>query len=86
MADQRPKFVGVVSLVAKEVLNAFKLIQEFGCCGDVVDIARSKQKAERTADYIGEGVDFGGVSAARRADLLCLSPPFAPNAERWTLM
>ena len=38
--------------------------QKFGRRGNVVDVAGSEQQAERTADYIGEDVDFGGVSAA----------------------
>jgi hypothetical protein len=64
-------------------LSAFELSQKFGRCGGVVDVAGSEQEAERAADYIGEGVDFGGVSAARRADLLRLGPPFC--AERRAL-
>jgi len=86
VSDQRAQAVGVVSLVAEEIFSTFELSQQFGRCGDVMDIAGSEQKAKRTADYIGEGVDFGGVPAAREADLLFFGPPFPPNAERWALM
>jgi hypothetical protein len=51
-----------------------------------MDIAWREQKAERAADYIGEGVDFGGFAPTRAADLLFFLPPFPPNAERWTLI
>jgi hypothetical protein len=47
-----------------------------------MDIAWREQKAERAADYIGEGVDFGRFAPTRAADLLFFLPPFPPNAER----
>ena len=67
-------------------MGAFELIQQFGGCFDVMDIAGREQKAERAADYIGEGMDFGRITPAREADLLFFLPPFPPNAERWTLI
>jgi hypothetical protein len=85
-ADQRPQMVGVVSFIAEDILRACELIQQFGSGFDVMDIAGREQKAERSADYIGEGMDFGGVAPTREADLLFFLPPFPPNAERWTLI
>ena len=35
---------------------------------------------------VGQGVDLGRAPAARAADGLAVVPPFAPAAERWTLM
>jgi len=83
LADQRPQGVRVIALVAENVAGALELGEQFGCGGDVVDVARGEQELERAADHVGQGVDFGCVSAAREADLLRLSPFFPPNAERW---
>ena len=44
------------------------------------------RKATRTADIIGQRVDFGRLPAARAADGVVEGPPFAPAAERWALM
>jgi hypothetical protein len=65
LADQRPRVIGVISLVTEEVLSAFEMSEKFGRRGDVVDVAGSEQEAEWATDYIGEGVNFRGISAAR---------------------
>jgi hypothetical protein len=87
LADQRPQFVGVIPFIAEDIFGAFELIQKVGGCFDVMDIAWREQKAERAADYIGEGMNFGRVAPTRAPDLLFFLPVgVPPNAERWTLI
>lgn len=52
----------------------------------VMTLARKKDEAHQVAQRINERDDLGGQAAARFADRLILSPPFAPVACRWTLM
>lgn len=49
-------------------------------------VARSNQEGKRTADIVGQRVDFGGLAATRAADRVVEGPPFAPAAERCALM
>jgi hypothetical protein len=86
LSDHPPEFVGVVPFISEDIFGAFELIQQFGGCFDVMDIAWREQKAERAADYICEGMDFRRVAPTRAPDLLFFLPPFPPNAERWTLI
>ena len=44
----------------------------------VVALAREQDEARHTAQRIDESDDLGGQPAARPADGLILSPPFAP--------
>src|ERR1043166_8068087 len=52
----------------------------------VVTLAGKKNEADQVAQRICERHDFRGQAAARAADGLIESPPFAPVACRWTLM
>ena len=53
---------------------------------DVVAIARQKHEADQIAQCIDDRRDLRGRSAARFADGLFLSPPFAPVPCWWTRM
>jgi len=50
--------------------------------GAVGDLAAGQQEGDRTAEAIGQGVDFGGPPAARAADGLREFPPLPPEAQR----
>lgn len=51
----------------------------------VVALAGQENEAGQVAQRIDQGDDLGGQPTARFADGLILSPPFAPQAWRWTL-
>ena len=51
----------------------------------VVALAGKKDEAGQVAQRVNERNDLGRQAAARFADRLILSPPFAPAACRWTL-
>src|SRR5579871_264087 len=51
----------------------------------VVTVAWKKNEADQVAQSVDEHQGFGGQAAARSADGLILSPPFAPEPCRWTL-
>ncbi len=48
----------------------------------VGDLTAGEHEGERTKLCIGQGVDFGGASAARAIDGLIFLPPLPPLAER----
>jgi len=73
--------IGVEGGIAQHPLSRQAVDQSFGL-GDVVALACSQDKAHRQAEPAHRQVDFAGQAAARTADRLILSPPFAP-AECW---
>jgi len=68
---------GVKSLVADQC-QAIDAGHESVETGDVVPLAWQKHEADQIAECINEHCDFRGQAAARFADGLILSPPFAP--------
>ena len=77
--------VGVVALVGEDVAGPVGAGEQGRRDGDIGDVARREDQREGAADDVGEGVDLGGLAAARGADRLRLRPPFPPKAERWAL-
>lgn len=74
--------VGVIALVTVQDFGGRDGVEQ-GIGGDAVgDLAAGQQERNRAAETIGQGVDFGGPSAARAADCLGLLPPFPPAAQR----
>jgi hypothetical protein len=53
---------------------------------DVVTLTRQQHEANQVAERIDERRNFGGQTAARFADSLIASPPFAPVPCWWTRM
>jgi len=49
-------------------------------------VAGRDQQDARASRGVGQSVDLAGAATARGADALEEGPPFAPAAERWTLM
>lgn len=54
--------------------------------GQIMNVARRKRESDRPAEVVGQGVDFRRAPAARGANCMMMSPPFAPAAERCALM
>ncbi|MDF2811205.1 MAG: hypothetical protein K0S56_2236, partial [Microvirga sp.] len=53
---------------------------------EVMGVSRRQDECDGPAPIIAQRVDFGRPPAARGANGMMTSPPFAPAAERWTLM
>jgi hypothetical protein len=77
---------GIVSSIGQQTAWIADHADQTACADQVVGVARGNQEGERTADVVGQRVDFGGLPAARAADCIVEGPPFAPAAERWALM
>ena len=76
---------GVVDSISQQTTRTADQADQTSCTDQVVGVARSNQEGKRTADIVGQRVDFGGLPAARAADRIVEAPPFAPAAERWAL-
>lgn len=50
--------IGVITLVGDDGFG-FKSLDEIMCFGDVVALARPEQQADRIAERVGRGMDFG---------------------------
>ena len=59
--------------------------QRLGTC-EVMGVAGRQGEGDGAAPIIAQRVDFGRAPAARGANGVMTSPPFAPAAERWALM
>ena len=77
---------GIVGPVGEEPPWRGDVGQELRRGGDIGDIAGGQQEGDRPSQGIGQGVDLGRAPAARAADGVTESPPFAPAAERCALM
>ena len=77
---------GIVGPVADEPPWRAYEGQELRRGGDVGDIAGGQQEGDRPSRRIGQGVDLRRAPAARAADGVAESPPFAPAAERCALI
>lgn len=76
------KAVGIVALVGDETAEARGLGgQQFGGA-DVGDVACGQRERDGTAEEVADGVNLGGLAAAREPDGLRLGPPLPPCAER----
>ena len=74
--------IGVVALVAvQDFSRAHPVEQDVGRYA-IGDLAAGQQERDRTAEAIGQGVDFRRPSATRAADRLGKFPPLPPEAQR----
>lgn len=74
--------VAVVALVAIEDIGRGHLVEQ-RVGGDAIrHLAAGQQERDRTAEMVGECVDFRGPPAARTTDRLSDLPPFPPEALR----
>ncbi len=83
--DFPPHRVAVVSLVAVQDGGFRQLVEQGVGRGTVGDLAAGQHKGDRTAEIVGQCVDFGCASASRSADRLVELPPFPPEALRCAL-
>jgi hypothetical protein len=51
----------------------------------VSGIAAGRHEGEGATDYVGKGMDLGGLAAPRRPDRLIFRPPLPPWAQRCAL-
>src|ERR671928_1592594 len=77
--EVRPEPVGVEGLVAEQGAEGDALDRR-PHADAVVPLAGQQDEAHQAAERIDQGDDLGGQAAARAADGLSLSPPFAPLA------
>ena len=70
------------------LLSAFGLMPDFfnRIGQEQTSVAGGDQERQRPPQIVCQRVDFGRAPAARAADRVMEGPPFAPAAERWTLM
>jgi hypothetical protein len=77
---------GVVGSIGQQTAWVADHANQTARTDQIVGVARGNQEGKRTADIVGQRVNFGGLPAARAADCIVEGPPFAPAAERWALM
>jgi hypothetical protein len=80
--------IGVITLVGDDGFG-LKAFDEIVRLGDVVALAWPEQQADRIAERVGRGVDFGAQAAAGAAQALGIRPPLAiraPAACWWARM
>ena len=78
--------VGIVSLVGDQTRQRACAREHLVGRPDVTDIAGGETDDRRSPEQVRQGMDFGCLATARRADGLRLGPPFPPWAERCALM
>src|ERR687889_2322612 len=84
IVEVRPEPVGVEGLVAEQGAEGDALDQR-PHADAVVALAGQQDEAHRVAEGVDQGDDLGGQPAARAADGLISSPPFAPIAFWWAV-
>ena len=74
--------IAVVALVAIEDIGRGHLVEQ-RVDGDAIrHLAPGQEERDRTAEMVGECVDFRGAPTARTTDRLIDLPPFPPEALR----
>ena len=79
--DDRAQGVAVIGFVGEHGIAALA-IEQCGRLGDVINLPSRDDEAERTAERIGQHVDFGGQPASGTPQRLIFGPPF-PLAACW---
>ena len=86
LGEPVPQFARVVGAVGEQALGGAADRQKRASAHQIVGVARRQREGDGAALIIGQGVDFRRPTAARGANSMMMSPPFAPAAERWALM
>lgn len=76
----------IVGAVREQTATRPHDVEDSPCAGQIMDVARRERESDRPAEIVGQGVDFRRAPAARGANGMMMSPPFAPAAERCALM
>ena len=74
--------VGVVALVAVEDVAGRKAFEQRRARRAIGDLTAGEHEGDRSAERVGQRMDFRRPPAARSADRLIFLPPFPPAAER----
>lgn len=87
VCDGRADGIAVIATVGQQSVEAAaRGFDQRGCHSHVGRIAGRDHQDAWTPGGIGQSVDLAGAATARGADALREGPPFAPAAERWTLI
>ncbi len=78
--------IGVISLVGQDIAGFASTLEQRRGDSDIGNVPRREGQREGSADGVGEGMDLGGLAAARGADRLRFRTPFPPKAERGALI
>jgi len=76
----------IVGAIGEEPPGQANCRQELSGTGKIVAVAGRNHERQRPPKIVGQRVDFGRAPTTRAADGMMEGPPFAPVAERWTLM
>jgi hypothetical protein len=77
---------GIVGAVREQTATRLYDVEDSPRAGQIMDVARREHESDRPAEIVGQGMDFRRAPAARGANGVMMSPPFAPAAERCALM
>jgi hypothetical protein len=80
------QLAGVVGAIGDQTLWGRHAPQDVAEADEVMNLARCQAEGQRPTVFVGQGMNLGRPSAARPADGIGKVPPFAPAAERCTLM
>jgi hypothetical protein len=78
--------IGVIALIGDESRQRASACEHLVGRRDIADIAGGETDDGRPPEQVRQGMEFGCLATARRADGLRLGPPFPPWAERRALM
>ena len=77
--------VGIIGPVSQQTARMWNHSDQTAGADQIVGVARGDQQGQRSADLVGQRMDFARLPATRTADGVGEGPPFAPAAERWAL-
>ena len=83
--NMTPDGIAVIGLAAVQDADLGHVREKLYSRRAISDLATGHHESKRTADYIGKGADFGGLTATRRPNRLVFCPPLPPWAERCAL-
>lgn len=86
LGEPIPQTCSIIGAVGQQlVAGAADDEQRFGA-GEIMSIAGRQGEGDGPAAIVAQRMDFRRSPAARGANGVMTSPPFAPAAERWALM
>ena len=80
--DLSPNGVRIVALVGVQNVAIGQLFEKGRARRAIGDLAAGEHERDRSAQCVGQRVDFRRAASARAADRLIFLPPFPPAAER----
>lgn len=80
------KLAGVIGAVGEQTACGSADREQRVGADKIGGVSGGKDEGDRTTEIVSQGVDFRRPPAARGANGVMMSPPFAPAAERCALM